>query len=197
MSEHPFRKLTAGNKEALEAYSADRFEQTKVLFTIKQAGERFKREMSKIHEVAQKQDNFLLTFRLFNQTFPTFPFRLYADSLQSLKAPLHELPGSAFPNWFKTFTALPVVSMFADIFGTLTPREQQEKPMALIFPRKGFKQGLVIHNGSDDYVPEGTSCMMFVGESRHGKKHHPRLFVQPYVNLLDAIYAHGRGWRPD
>jgi hypothetical protein len=97
------------------------------------------------------------------------------------------------PKWFMEFSHLP----FYDVYLAMHERVAEKadgRPVGLIFPRKGIRQGLIIHNGDmDTYVPEKTSCHLYRGGGRHPIV----LVVQPYAGFLDHIYKNGHGWVPE
>jgi hypothetical protein len=50
---------------------------------------------------------------------------------------------------------------------------------------------MCIHNDeSEQFWVDGLSWVYKFGNGR-------RLYVSPFQNLIDAIYDHGRGWRPE
>jgi len=62
----------------------------------------------------------------------------------------------------------------------------------MVFPRKGFPDGLIVHNGQiEDFLPAHSGCHVYHG----GPKHSLRLVVQPYRLLLDHL-REACGWEP-
>lgn len=125
----------------------------------------------------------------FNRVVGTFPMYLFAEQLED-EPPIHRDGRAIHPNWFKTFRNLPFVKKYEERFEELYPNHK-DRPLAMIFPRKGFAQGLVLHNGNWDlFVPPQASCHLFKG----GKKHAMTLAVQPYAGFIDHIHQ-GLAWR--
>lgn len=128
------------------------------------------------------------TFSEFHRVVPNFPMHLIAERTVDDK-PLHRDPRSIHPMWFKSFRSLPIVKQYEERFEELY-RTFEGKPFGLIFPRKGFAQGLLLHNGDWDlFVPAQSSCHLFKG----GQKHTMNLLVQPYGGFIDHVRA-GLGW---
>ena len=126
-----------------------------------------------------------LTFDGFAQHFPTFPIRLVTENLGGQK-PLHRDQKAVLPYWFKSFTELPFMPPYEE---ALTRHMAFGRPVGMIFLRSGFKQGLVIHNGGENYLPEKTSCFL------HRYKLHNKLWtlhVMPFHILLKQI-----DWEPE
>lgn len=135
-----------------------------------------------------------LTFRIFNYVYPTFPITLGCSRLSHLPKPLHLLQEAIFPAWFKNFRNLPIIDPFEEFYEGLGD-ERTLRPVGMIFPRNGFKQGLIVHTGSpDQFVPPRSGYFCYHGGDR---KHPLDLVVQPYIGLLDHIYNRGHGWKPD
>lgn len=128
------------------------------------------------------------TFSEFHRVVSDFPMHLTAEPLINAK-PLHRDPRAIHPMWFKSFRNLPIVKQYEERFEELY-RTFQGKPFGMIFPRKGFAQGLILHNGDWDlFVPTQSSCHIFKG----GKKHAMTLLVQPYSGFIDHV-REGLGW---
>jgi hypothetical protein len=117
-----------------------------------------------------------------------FPLRLVAEPFRG-ELPLHRDSRSIHPMWFKAFRGLPFVQRYEELYEELSA-SFDGKPFGMVFPRKGFAQGLVLHNGDWDlFVPPQASCHIFKG----GKRHAMTLLVQPYSGLVDHI-REGLGW---
>lgn len=129
------------------------------------------------------------TFAEFNRVV-SFPMHLFANPLNDLPC-IHRDPKARHPLWFKAFRDLPFVKLYEERFEELMSAHQQQ-PIGMVFPRKGFSQGLILHNGDWDlFVPPQASCHIFKG----GKKHAMNLIVQPYIGLIDHIRT-GLAWSP-
>jgi hypothetical protein len=134
-----------------------------------------------------------LSFDDFNNRFPTFPMLLAASTLPDEK-PLHRHPKGIHPMWFKSFTGLPFIRFYEeelvryknDVFG------EELRTLGMVFPRKGFAQGLIVHNGEwQTYLPKNSGCHLYQG----GKIKSMTLVVQPFTALLDHI-SKGLQWEP-
>ena len=128
-----------------------------------------------------------LTFSMFHEHVD-LPIRLGFDALAGV-IPLHRDQKAVLPNWYKHFLNLSFVKAYDQAFEGL--RVKNETPFGLIFPRKGFAQGMIVHNGDmEKFVPPRTSCHFYRG----GSKYKMNLVVQPYVVLVDQLRdGHFRG----
>jgi len=137
-----------------------------------------------------KRDSFgNLSFETFNDYFAGFPMILGASALPELPA-LHRNEKAIHPLWFKSFTSLPFIKFYEDLLHRYGTRDS-DHPVGLVFPRKGFRDGMILHNGHlDTYVGERGSCHLFRG------KQDRRLIVQPYSAFLDRIRDYHE-WTPN
>jgi hypothetical protein len=121
------------------------------------------------------------TFEAFNRV-ASFPMELCGESLKD-EPPIHRDPRAIHPLWFKAFVGLPFVRHYEERFTTFVEKNP-ERPLGMVFPRKGFSQGLILHNGDWDlFVPPQSSCHIF----NVGKKHSMNLIVQPYMGFIDHV----------
>jgi len=129
------------------------------------------------------------TFVEFNRVV-NFPMRLAAEPMLGQR-PVHRDPLLIHPMWFKSFQGLSFVRSYEEKFEDLgNPLGQL--PFGMVFPRKGFLQGMLLHNGDWDlFVPPKSSCHIFKG----GKKHSMNLVVQPYAGFIDHVCT-GLSWTP-
>jgi hypothetical protein len=134
-----------------------------------------------------------ISFNEFNNRFPTFPLLLSASSLPGEKA-IHRDPKGVHPMWFKSFKGLSFIKFYeeelerykSDVFG------DHSRVLGMVFPRKGFVHGLVVHNGDwQTFLPHNAGCHLYQGGT--GKS--VTLVVQPFTALLDHIRA-GLHWEP-
>ena len=129
-----------------------------------------------------------LPYEAFFRAVPTFPMDIVAEPRKG-ELPLHRDPRAVHPAWFKSFRKLPVVETYEEHFGE---NSREERPFGMVFPRKGFLQGLILHNGDwDMFVPPHSSCHVFKG----GNKRSMHLIVQPYQGFIDHV-RNGISWRP-
>lgn len=141
-----------------------------------------------------------LRFAAFNELFPTFPFRIGCHTLRGLPLPygdkktpmdywVHRDNQSVEPARFKKFNWVPFKIAYDQLVQQMANPADLRK-IALVFPRKGFTDGMVIHNDeSENYWHTG---LCWVYKQADGS----RLYVQPFTALIEAIYHQGRGWRP-
>lgn len=186
-----FNKLKSDQQELFRAEHAASWEHARVdcvMKRLKLAGHR----KAVMRIVSEATGVSRLTFRAFSEFFPTFPMFLGADDLGHLPKPLHLLQEAILPAWFRNFRHLPFILPYEAFYDGLG-EEAGLKPVGLVFPRRGFQQGLVVHNGPvDKFVPPRTPCFLYAGGEKAMS-----LVVQPFIGLLDHIYARGRGWKPD
>ena len=153
------------------------FESKRVEWTLRRLG--MERQRKEIYRDSVTSE---YTCDAFNRVVDNFPMVLCCESLKG-KIPIHKDQKSVHPNWFKKFLGLSFAEAYADHFEKLSAAKLG-KPIGMIFPRKGFAQGLLMHNGDWDYfVPPNSSCHLFKG----GKKVEMNLVVQPYSSFVDHI----------
>lgn len=98
-----------------------------------------------------------LTFESFDRIFPTFGWQMASKSFFHTDA---DNPLISIDRWFTKFEAGLVWSWYCRLrehyqdlcagkllFGQPVPLNQQNRPLAMAFPLKGVRGGLVIHNG--------------------------------------------------
>ena len=179
--ERILQQISAGK---LKAIDAGRFEGALVRHTLKRLGlSHAERRVRNLWHAST--GDYYLKFSAFNTEFPSFPFLIGSTRLD---VQVHLDKQSTEPARFKKFGAVPFVQAYEEFYADVSA-EAATRRVALVVPRRGFRYGLVIHNDEDETHWERGLCWVF-----KGKKH--RLYVQPYANLLDAIYSDGRGWRP-
>lgn len=126
-------------------------------------------------------------FREFNDWFQTFPMQFAAEALVG-DVPIDADVKYTHPHWFQAFLDLPIVRKYEKHF--VTWKEGSDKrPLGVVFPRLGFQQGLIIHNGGLGFVPVRGSAHVFktgVSDSV--------VCVQPFSQLIDHIQA-TTAWR--
>jgi hypothetical protein len=160
------------------------WESSRVEWTLRRLGLEKQRK-----ELFSSSDSGVYNFTEFNRVVD-FPVYLFSEPMIGA-TPIHRDPKSIHPMWFKAFLGLPFVQQYEDKFETLIIRVGKNKPIGMVFPRKGFSQGLIIHNGDwERFVAPQAGCHFFKG----GKKHAMNLIVQPYIGFIDHI-REGLGWR--
>lgn len=177
-------------KRKLHAASERKFEDKLVEFVCKRNGlARLHKDL--VRRQGIREDDPFLTFALFNDTFPSYPLMLGSTRLEGKE--LHKEKNAVFPRWLTTFRGLPFVDPYHEFLESLGAHAELASA-GLVFPRKGFRQGLIIYNGGlDEHKIKGG---VFVYEG--GTKKRPITYhVRPFAAVVDGIYNHGRGWKPD
>lgn len=170
----------------------ERFEVAKVnlLLTKFHLPATTRRELESVHYEATGRR--LLRLRLFNEMFPSFPLFLGTSLLDGAK--LHVDPKAILPRWFDAFESLPFFKKYEDFYEQVADLAGN-RSIGLIFPRKGFAKGLIIHNASPtDFWCNRTVSIAY----RCGTAATPRyICVESFAAVVEAIYNNGRGWRPE
>ena len=125
-----------------------------------------------------------MTFGDFNDRFPNFPVILTGSSLPGVPA-LHRHAGAVHPMWFKSFRNLPFIKFYEDELQRYGAEafDAAGRPLGMVFPRKGFRDGLIVHNGDwQTFSSCNSSCHLF-----RGKNCSSTLLVQPYAAFLDHV----------
>ena len=136
----------------------------------------------------------------FNAVYTGFPVYLGAHTLRCMAGPwpqptaadycVHRDRFSAEPSRFKGFAKVPFVVAYQDFFNGAF-HEANGRPLGLVFPRRGFQQGMIIHNDeSERFWHEGLCWVYKMPRTEH------RLYVQPFSYFMDAVRASGV-CRPD
>lgn len=130
-----------------------------------------------------------LSFELFDEMFPGCPVVFAADRLGGLQ--LHRDPKSALPDWFTRFSDLPFIAPFEAFLGRVGDR--RGRAAALVFPRKGFAQGLVLHTPLPGLCyPPGVHLEY----SRPGSTRRDGVVLQirPFSALAEALKEGAGAW---
>ena len=140
----------------------------------------------------------LLTFR---EMFHTFPIHLESSRLRDIPVPeigkmtprkyrTELCPRYWEPARFKSFNRVPVVDLFNSLVDSLPEEVIGIRPVGLVFPRRGFKYGMIIHNDDSEQLWETGSAWVYKGtEARPARQ-----YLQPFDQVLAAIQ--GSGWTP-
>jgi|TARA_R110000824_G_scaffold82768_15_gene207528 hypothetical protein len=187
--EHPLSPLAVPDYDD-SAVRIEKWESARVEYAIK----RLKLGRHALRELQAVAPSGRISFDDFNNRFPTFPMLLSASSLPG-ETPMHRNPKGIHPMWFKSFKGLPFISFYeeelerykAEVFGN-----DESRVLGMVFPRKGFAHGLVVHNGDwQTYLPQNSGCHLYQG----GKVKSMTLVVQPFSGLLDHVLG-GLHWEP-
>ena len=165
-----------------------RWEEALVQYTLKQFGRNkpwIRRDMAK--SWYDRHRVHALKFQVFNETFSTFPMVLGISRLGGKH--VHRDTNATEPARFRKFSRVPFVEAYSQFYDE-NYSKQDLRNLGLVFPRKGFKQGMIIHNDESEVF--WTSGLCWVYKSKKGQ----RLYVQPFNDLLAGIKA-SRLWQPD
>jgi hypothetical protein len=186
-----FEELTQTYHKRSADLAEIRYEEARVGFLLKRLKcSKLERELRRRQE--QESGEYRLAFRQFHDEFPTFPILLGASTLGGVK--LHLDASALLPNLFKAFMAAPFVDAY-DEFYERVESLADGRAVGLVFPRKGFSQGLVIHNEGLEAVAYHGLTLLYANGS-HKKNQQHQLFVRPFQTLIEAIHRDGHGWRP-
>lgn len=157
--------------------SVERWEAARVEWMLKRMN-----ELEQLREWKSRSSEFgPLKFQDFNQTFSRFPFQFVAESLVGLP-PIDTDKKSFHPRWFSDFTGLPFVERYADHLDAWR-KSHDKRHLAMVFPRFGIQQGLVLHNGGIDYIPVEVGAHVFRTRGRR----QVIVVVQTFASLIDHI----------
>jgi hypothetical protein len=120
----------------------------------------------------------LLTAAAFNDYFPQFPVLLGCSRLE---VHVHKDPASTEPSRFKQFHKVPFVDTYYSVVESMGDAASHA-PVGLVFPRKGFRYGMIMHNDDSEQGWFEGLCWVFKIPDSAAK-----LYVQPLDQWLDAI----------
>jgi len=184
----PFADLNKNrSQEQIRAANEAQWEEAVVKRTLKEfsLGPSTRREMAKIWH--DEHGSFALKFSVFNAMFADFPFVLGTTRLDGKH--VHQDPKATEPARFERFSQVPFVEAYREFYQDVYCEANLRK-VGLVFPRKGFRYGMVIHNDdSEDYWSSG---LCWVYKAKQGD----RLYIQPFSSLLEGIKK-SRTWRPE
>lgn len=196
--EHPFAKLTGGGQDYHErtvARANTAFEEGKVSCLLAAFKFNVRKAAGLLRDREEEERGTPnLTFRAFNDAYPTFPLLLGARRLDGVT--LHTDTRAQLPALFKAFSQAPFVTAYEAFYEAVEGRAAGRK-IGLVFPRKGFKNGLVIYAaGKVTEIPVGDheAVLSYAGGT---KKDRHWLIVRSYQRVLEALHNGGHGWRPD
>ncbi len=194
---HPFDSMMGGQShhDRMAARSSVTFEEGKVNYilgmfklNVRKAGNALRR----VEERESGQSH--LTLRAFNAVNSSFPMLLGATRLGGMQ--LHTEASAMIPSLFKEFGGAPFVSAYEKFYEENEPRASG-RTVGLIFPRKGFRNGLVIYTTDDPQVIPLSEREGFFTYVSGKKKNRHWIIVRSFQKTLEAIHNAGHGWRPD
>ncbi len=142
-----------------------------------------KKRQNEVREAASDTGMEGLTLDNFNIAFPSFPILMRSDPLYGVR--LHADTRAMLPALLTKFSRAPFVEPYRNFY-----RERHAlahgRAIGLIFPRKGLRYGLVMHNGGLDgfFVRGGVFC--YTGGNASAPVTY---YLQPFQPLIDAIAA--------
>ncbi len=132
-------------------------------------------------EILQNAVGSKYSFEAFNR-IANFPMYLFAEPLIGVP-PIHRDPKSIHPFWFKAFRGLPIVERYEEQLEAMSAK-YTDRPIGMVFPRKGFLEGFLIHNGSwETFAPFQAGTHVFRGSREKATT----LIVQPYSGFVDHV----------
>jgi len=191
---HPAESLLNGQKlkAATDEASNKSFEEGKVLFllrALKLDVTKTSRDMRAIESDLSGNTN--LTFQAFERRYQSFPLCMRASRLSGVS--LHLTGSSQFPALFKAFDKTPFCQAFQ---AECEEQRSKYKSFGLVFPRHGFKHGLIIY-GTDtlETLPISNKESAFINVQPNTAPY-PLLVVRSFQKTIEAIYNNGEGWTP-
>lgn len=186
MSEHPFAQFGKAREVSFEFFDRQ-YEDQQVSYVLRRFKLTDRATVADLRRQSMDETGTgALTFKAFNEQFHSFPLLLAASRLRGVK--LHLEPTALLPAWFKDFTGTPFALEYAEWYRRAAPRAEG-RSIGLVFPRKGIRGGLVIHDEMSDYRRFRGFTGVYVGDEK-------LLFVRPFQTLIDTVWANGHGWRP-
>lgn len=150
-------------------------------FGLGAAEKALRREYRRLYDTSR------LSLALFHETYPTFPIYFGTKYMTGL----HQNNKCIMPQLFKNFSATPVVEAFEEFLQEV-PEERQGGCIGLVFPRRGYARGMIIHTGHGFWRPNLTRLVYDYGTPKNKK----RLIVEPFGELIKWMSRH-RKWVHD
>jgi|JI10StandDraft_1071094.scaffolds.fasta_scaffold343886_2 hypothetical protein len=176
---NPFSPLQSRLDRHLQCDAqAQKWEEARVSWLLKRLG-----LQNVAKDIRSRTANDRILFADFNENFAMFPLQFVAEPLIG-ETPIDADRRYVHPRWFAGFLDLPIVRAYEEHF--IRWRESDDKrPLAMVFPRRGFEQGLMLHNGGLNFIPTAGSAHVFSTGATEGAW----LCVQPYSCVIDHIHA--------
>jgi len=164
------------------------FEASKVRFILQTHG--LKKAERRLQEAAANlgSEEGYASLKAFNEAFPTYPIVLGASRLDGIK--VHADPRCLMGNLFKTFMDAPFVAAFQTFEAIVSRRDG--RAVGVIFPRKGYRHGWIIHDELSGLGPHGTVLSHHEGSESKGRT----LYVRSFQALVAGVWKRGHGWKP-
>ena len=124
-----------------------------------------------------------VTFPLFNELHPSYPVVLSFSRLGGVK--VHADPRCMLAALIKSFAKTPFYQYFEDWLTQARPAAGGRQ-VGMVFGRRGFKYGMIIHDGGLAFSRHRDTVITHAG----GSSHEPVLLgVQWFDTFVDAIAA--------
>lgn len=182
MDEHPFARLRAASQVGGPAERDSQYEAMLVRFLLLQLGEA-KQSALLEDDCRRATGTVALRLAFFNRRFEDFPLLLGAARLQFL----HAQAAALWPSIFKAFEKTPFSKAYEEFLAEHGQRASG-RAVGLVFPRRGFRYGLVVYNGGlDTYFESQLDAHVHRRRRRDGRIVERR--VQSFESVVKALCA--------
>jgi hypothetical protein len=190
VKEHPFERVSRAARHYDPALADRQYEESRLAYLLKAL--RLPRDTARLLKKKNEQETgaWAMSFRDFNETFPTFPVLLGATALEGVK--LHLDPRAFLPRWYTNFRGVPFVDFYEDFYEEVAPRAAG-RAVGLVFRRNGIRHGMVMMDDQLDLTGMGVPAFVYPCDRRKGRH---RLYVAAFQKVAEAIHRGGHGWRP-
>lgn len=183
-----FDKLTEGADLSVEFDSEKeiRWEENTVKLVLKSFGlQKVAPRIAKLNEEMTGYPN--VTAAAFHEMFPDFPIYFGTAYITGL----HANPKCMMPQLMNNFSNTPVIGLFEEFLKEV-PEDQRERCLGLVFPRRGYTRGMIIHTGHGFWRRNVLRLVYDYGTPK--KKE--RLVLEPFQSLI-AWMGKQKKWQPD
>ena len=195
-----FSKFIFGSLEARQRHDKDVYEHQicKYMLTALKMTAHKKALLVAAKRLVGRAEYSLIAFHFL---FEDFPCVIGADRLRGIPIPdidkltasdyeMHRCILSSEPDRFKNFNRVPFVQLFREFRENSEQVKASGKRAGLVFPCRGLRHGLIIHDDDTERSWETGSAWVYKGT----KAKPEMLYIQPFGQFLAGIYAYG--WRP-
>lgn len=192
--EHPFDKLGKGFLARATQRAESSYEEGRVDYLLKRFGLNARKVGNELREMGEgATGRYDLTFRAWNEMFPSFPLLLGAATLGEVK--LHLDPKAMLPALYKEFSEAPFVRAYEDFYEANVKRAR-DRTVGLVFRRKGIRSGLIVYATNDLQDLPLAKREMLMAYAGGDKKDRHWMVVRSFEKVIDAIHNRGSGWTP-
>ena len=128
----------------------------------------------------------LLRAELFHEFLADFPIYFGTRYMRGL----HRDNACMMPNVINNFSRTPIVKAMEGFLDSV-PADLQDGCVGVVFPRRGYQRGMIIHTGHGFWRPNVARLVYDYGKPSRKK----RLVVEPFGELVKWIAKH-RKWSP-